>query len=238
MEVGLRVPLAGRGQREGTAVLPARLTLDVVRALPAADVTLELRAARAGRRDRLGLGAPSTSARCAPRTSRRSPRPAATPSSPCRPRAFVETIGKVAALRLARRDAADPHRHPRLRVGPGAADGRDRLLPPVGEGDAARAAARRAPSRPTCRRARCRSSRASRSRPRPRRCASRVRANQVVFEVGGIVAVLAPDRRPVPELPPAAARDLRARAAARRRASSPTSCGASRCSRRRTRRCG
>lgn len=44
MEVGLRVPLQAAIVREGTAVLPARLTLDVVRALPASDVTLELRA--------------------------------------------------------------------------------------------------------------------------------------------------------------------------------------------------
>jgi DNA polymerase III subunit beta len=45
MEVGLRVPLQAEIQRPGTAVLPARLTLDVIRALPASEVTLELRAA-------------------------------------------------------------------------------------------------------------------------------------------------------------------------------------------------
>jgi DNA polymerase III subunit beta len=44
MEIGLRVPLEGDVAREGTAVLPARLLVDVVRALPAADVSLELRA--------------------------------------------------------------------------------------------------------------------------------------------------------------------------------------------------
>jgi DNA polymerase III subunit beta len=43
MEVGLRVPLGAEVVRPGSAVLPARLTLDVVRALPAAQVTLELR---------------------------------------------------------------------------------------------------------------------------------------------------------------------------------------------------
>ena len=43
MEVGLRVPLQAEVTRPGVAVLPGRLTLDVVRALPAADVTLELR---------------------------------------------------------------------------------------------------------------------------------------------------------------------------------------------------
>jgi DNA polymerase-3 subunit beta len=45
MEVALRVPLTAEVQRTGTTVLPARLTLDVVRALPAAQVTLELRPA-------------------------------------------------------------------------------------------------------------------------------------------------------------------------------------------------
>ena len=35
MEIGLRVPLAGEIAREGAAVLPARLLVDVVRALPA-----------------------------------------------------------------------------------------------------------------------------------------------------------------------------------------------------------
>ena len=45
MEIGLRVPLAGEVVREGAVVLPARLLVDVVRALPADELTLELRAA-------------------------------------------------------------------------------------------------------------------------------------------------------------------------------------------------
>jgi DNA polymerase-3 subunit beta len=45
MEVGLRVPLEAEVVREGTVVLPARLLVDVVRALPAASVSLELRTA-------------------------------------------------------------------------------------------------------------------------------------------------------------------------------------------------
>ncbi len=44
-DVSLRVPLAAEVAREGVVVLPARLLLDVVRSLPAATVTLELRAA-------------------------------------------------------------------------------------------------------------------------------------------------------------------------------------------------
>jgi DNA polymerase-3 subunit beta len=43
MEIGLRVPLDGEIAREGAVVLPARLLVDVVRALPGSDVSLELR---------------------------------------------------------------------------------------------------------------------------------------------------------------------------------------------------
>jgi DNA polymerase-3 subunit beta len=45
MDVGLRVPLEAEVVREGVVVLPARLLLDVARALPAASVSIELRAA-------------------------------------------------------------------------------------------------------------------------------------------------------------------------------------------------
>ena len=45
MDVGLRVPLEAEVTREGTVVLPARLMLDVVRSLPAAAVSLEMRSA-------------------------------------------------------------------------------------------------------------------------------------------------------------------------------------------------
>jgi DNA polymerase-3 subunit beta len=43
MEIGLRVPLEGEVVREGAVVLPARLLVDVVRALPADGVSIELR---------------------------------------------------------------------------------------------------------------------------------------------------------------------------------------------------
>jgi DNA polymerase III subunit beta len=45
MEVGLRVPLEAVVERSGTVVLPARLLVDVVRQLPSGDVSLELRPA-------------------------------------------------------------------------------------------------------------------------------------------------------------------------------------------------
>jgi DNA polymerase-3 subunit beta len=44
MEIGLRVPLEGEVARDGAVVLPARLLVDVVRALPGDSVSLELRA--------------------------------------------------------------------------------------------------------------------------------------------------------------------------------------------------
>jgi DNA polymerase III subunit beta len=45
MEMGLRVPLSAEVSRPGSAVLPARLLLDVARSLPAETLTMELRAA-------------------------------------------------------------------------------------------------------------------------------------------------------------------------------------------------
>src|SRR5437764_3016545 len=45
MEIGLRVPLQADAVRPGSVVLPARLLLDVVRSLPATELTIELRSA-------------------------------------------------------------------------------------------------------------------------------------------------------------------------------------------------
>jgi DNA polymerase-3 subunit beta len=45
MEIGLRVPLTASVERDGAVVLPARLIVDVVRAMPAKEVSLELRPA-------------------------------------------------------------------------------------------------------------------------------------------------------------------------------------------------
>lgn len=45
VEIGLRVPLTASIEQAGEVVLPARLLLDVVRALPAKELSLELRAA-------------------------------------------------------------------------------------------------------------------------------------------------------------------------------------------------
>src|ERR1700749_1019169 len=45
MEVGLRMPLSAQVDRPGSAVLPARLLLDVARSLSSESLTMELRAA-------------------------------------------------------------------------------------------------------------------------------------------------------------------------------------------------
>ena len=106
MEIGLRVPLEGEVVRDGAVVLPARLLVDVVRALPGDAVSLELRAAGAGRRDRRAAPRRSTSARCASRTSRPSRSRRATARVEVPGPAFVETVLKVA--RSASRDETRP----------------------------------------------------------------------------------------------------------------------------------
>ena len=105
MEVGLRVPLQAEVQREGIAVLPGRLTLDVARALPSDQVTIELRAAQQD------VEIVSGSATFHIRTLRAEDFPPfpdaggdAVVTVPAE--AFVETVGKVA--RSASRDETRP----------------------------------------------------------------------------------------------------------------------------------
>ena len=105
MEVGLRVPLEAEVQREGTAVLPGRLTLDVARALPSDAVTIELRSAQQD------VEIVSGSATFHIRTLRAEDFPpfpdAAGDAVVTVPAgAFVETVGKVA--RSASRDETRP----------------------------------------------------------------------------------------------------------------------------------
>ena len=136
MDVSLRVPLAAERIREGIVVLPARLLLDVVRALPAPEVTLELRppnrtssSCRATQR--------STFGRCARKTFRRFPR--RTQNMPCRSRGGVRIDGDQGRrVGVEGRNAPRSDRDPRFGVGPGAPDGRDRLLPAERQGDPTR----------------------------------------------------------------------------------------------------
>jgi len=105
MEIGLRVPLEGEVVRDGAAVLPARLLVDVVRALPGDGVSLELRSAE---QDVELKGGNATFHIRTLRLEDFPPFPEAEDgtrvSVPAK--AFVETIGKVA--RSASRDETRP----------------------------------------------------------------------------------------------------------------------------------
>ena len=105
LEAALRVPLEASVEREGAVVLPARLLVDIVRALPAGDVTLEQRAAEQD------VAVTAGSAEFHVRTLRSedfptlpTPEDAATVAMPAG--AFVDTVATVA--RAASRDETRP----------------------------------------------------------------------------------------------------------------------------------
>jgi DNA polymerase III subunit beta len=105
MELGLRVSMEASIEREGTVVLPARLLLDVVRALPVAELSLGLRPAEQD------VEIVSGNARFHIRTLRAEdfppfPEPAGESTVEVPAAAFVSTIGKVA--RSASRDETRP----------------------------------------------------------------------------------------------------------------------------------
>ena len=169
---------------------------------------------RAGRRAASAAPRRSTCARCAPRTSRRSPTPGrrdARRRSPAR--RSCDTITTRRPLGLARRDAPGAHRHPHVRLRAGAAHGRDRLLPAERQGDRARDRAARAafeanvPARALQELARI--AQQATATTRSPSASGRTRSSSS----SATSSLLAPDRRPVPQLPPAAAGVGRARAA-------------------------
>jgi DNA polymerase-3 subunit beta len=105
MEIGLRVPLAAEVARPGSAVLPARLLLDVARSLPSQDLTMELRNAE---QDVEIICGPTTFHL---RTLRAEdfptlPSPAAETRVELPAAAFVQTVNRVA--RSASRDETRP----------------------------------------------------------------------------------------------------------------------------------
>jgi DNA polymerase-3 subunit beta len=105
MEIGLRVPLQAEVSRPGSAVLPARLLLDVARSLPAEQLTMELRSAE---QDVELISGPTTFHL---RTLRAEDFPALPAPSPdsrvvLPAEAFVQTISRVA--RSASRDETRP----------------------------------------------------------------------------------------------------------------------------------
>jgi DNA polymerase-3 subunit beta len=105
MELGIRVALPAGGEREGAAVLPGRLLLDVVRSLPKDDLSLEYRSAEQD------VEVVSGTARFHLRTLPLEdfPKLPEAGGSVMRvpARAFVETIARVA--RSASRDETRPH---------------------------------------------------------------------------------------------------------------------------------
>ena len=140
MDVGLRVPLEAEVAREGVVVLPARLLLDVVRSLPAPQVSLELRAAEQD------VELVSGNATFHIRTLRTEdfppfPEPDADVGGLAAGRGVRRDRAQGGRLGLARRDPAGADRDPRLGLGARAADGGHRLLPAERQGDDARGAA-------------------------------------------------------------------------------------------------
>lgn len=105
MEIGLRVPLAAEVSRPGSAVLPARLLLDVARSLPSRELTMELRSAE---QDIELICGPTTfhlrTLRIEDFPSLPSPSPDTRVVLPAE--AFVQTISRVA--RSASRDETRP----------------------------------------------------------------------------------------------------------------------------------
>jgi DNA polymerase-3 subunit beta len=105
MEIGLRVPLKADIARPGSAVLPARLLLDVVRSLPAEQLTLELRSAE---QDVELISGPATfhlrTLRAEDFPTLPSPSPDTRIALPVE--AFVQTVSRVA--RSASRDETRP----------------------------------------------------------------------------------------------------------------------------------
>ena len=83
-------------ERDGVVVLPGRLLVDVVRALPGDQVTMELRAAEQDVEITSGNARPSTSARCGPRTSRPLPETSGDSAVKVPAAAFVATVLQVA----------------------------------------------------------------------------------------------------------------------------------------------
>jgi DNA polymerase III subunit beta len=105
MEIGLRVPLKAEAERPGSAVLPARLLLDVARSLPADELTLELRSAE---QDVELISGPATfhlrTLRAEDFPTLPEPSPETRLALPVQ--AFVETVSRVA--RSASRDETRP----------------------------------------------------------------------------------------------------------------------------------
>ena len=128
MELSLRTTVRRRVEGEGAIVVPAKLLGDVVRLLPAAEVTIAHRP-----EDGVATIESGSYSGSAERLRRRG-LPAAARRSTCRSTrwsraSLLDTVETCLARGLARRVAARAHGHPRPLRGLEAHDGRDRLVP-------------------------------------------------------------------------------------------------------------
>src|SRR5918999_3745562 len=106
MELGVRVGVDASAERDGTAVLPGRLLLDVVRSLPKDELSLEYRSSEQD--VELVSGPARFHLRTLPVDDfPKLPEPGDAQSLRVPIAAFVETIGRVA--RSASRDETRPH---------------------------------------------------------------------------------------------------------------------------------
>ena len=105
MELGIRVSAPAQAEREGEAVVPGRLLLDVVRSLPKDELTLEYRAAEQD--VEVVSGTAKFHLRTLPREDFPKLPEAGGQTMRVPSRAFVETINRVA--RSASRDETRPH---------------------------------------------------------------------------------------------------------------------------------
>ena len=186
MEIGLRVPLQAETINPGSAVLPARLLLDVARSLPGEKLTMELRSSE---QDVELICGPATFHLRMLRAEDFPTLPNPTPETRITlPReAFVQTRLTRRALGVAGRDAPRADGHPHVGLRTGAAHGRDRLLPTQRQGDHPRGRRWRGASRQMFPPARSRSWCGSPNRARSDSLAVSVGQSQVVFELGDVV---------------------------------------------------
>ena len=235
MEIGLRVPLEGEVAREGAVVLPARLLVDVIRALPGDEVSLELRPSEQD------VEIVAGNATFDIRTLRLEdfppfPEPESEGRVQLPGKAFVETVAKVA------RSASRDETRPVLTGILVSASGEDLRMVAT---DSYRLSVKETQLESALEGS-FEANVPARALQELTRIVSQAGTEDVAVvgahQPGRLRgrrhrALVAADRWPVPQLPPAAARRVRARAASSPPARSPTSCAASRCSRRRTRRC-
>ena len=106
MELGIRVSSTASGTQDGRVVLPGRLLLDVVRALPREDLTIESRSSESD--VKIESGQASFHLRTLPAEDfPKLPEAGDAPAVRLPSQAFVETVGRVA--RSASRDESRPH---------------------------------------------------------------------------------------------------------------------------------